>query len=60
MPASPKMSTSPPSPAAASLGGLGELGELALAFEKHRPCHIASMHAPSARHQKRTRTDEAR
>ena len=24
-------------------GGLGELGELALAFEKHRPCHIASI-----------------
>ena len=24
-------------------GGLGELSELALAFEKHRPCHIASI-----------------
>jgi hypothetical protein len=24
-------------------GGLGELGELAVAFEKHRPCHIASI-----------------
>jgi hypothetical protein len=24
-------------------GGLGELGELTLAFEKHRPCHIASI-----------------
>ena len=24
-------------------GGLGELGELAFAFEKHRPCHIASI-----------------
>jgi len=25
------------------VGGLGELGELAPAFEKHRPCHIASI-----------------
>ena len=25
------------------LCGLGELGELALAFEKHRPCHIAGI-----------------
>jgi hypothetical protein len=24
-------------------GGLGELGELTFAFEKHRPCHIASI-----------------
>ena len=24
-------------------GGLGELGELAVAFEKHRPCHSASI-----------------
>ena len=25
------------------VGGLGELGELAVAFEKHQPCHIASI-----------------
>jgi hypothetical protein len=24
-------------------GGIGELGELAVAFEKHRPCHSASI-----------------
>jgi hypothetical protein len=25
------------------VGGLGELGELALALEKHQPCHSASI-----------------
>jgi hypothetical protein len=29
--------------------GLGELGELTLAFEKHRPCHIASIAGDSTR-----------